>query len=79
MTTDVTNIQMAFQMLLRIAVRAPLMLIFSLVMCIVISPRISLIFLVVLVFLGAVLGPIAARVTKLFRHEDLRCGFPEVR
>jgi len=68
MTTDVTNIQMAFQMLLRIAVRAPLMLIFSLVMCIVISPRISLIFLVVLVFLGAVLGPIAARVTKLFRQ-----------
>ena len=45
MTTDVTNIQNAFQMMLRIAVRAPLMLLCSMFMCFFISVRLSLIFL----------------------------------
>jgi len=47
LTTDVTNIQNAYQMLIRIAVRAPLMLIFSIIMSIIISPRLSLIFVVI--------------------------------
>ncbi len=68
MTTDITNVQNAFQMILRIAVRAPLMMIISLVMCIVISPRISLIFLAVLVFLIVLLVPIMMKTTKLFRQ-----------
>ena len=47
LTTDVTNVQNAYQMLIRIAVRAPLMLIFSIIMSIIISPRLSLIFVVI--------------------------------
>ena len=45
MTTDVSNIQNAFQMILRIAVRAPLTMICSMVMCFVINHELSLIFL----------------------------------
>lgn len=47
LTTDVTNVQNAYQMLIRIAVRAPLMLIFSIIMSVIISPRLSLIFVVI--------------------------------
>ena len=41
MTTDITNVQNAFMMIIRVAVRAPLNLIFSFAMCLVISPRLS--------------------------------------
>ena len=51
MTTDVTNVQNAYQMILRIAVRAPLMMICSMVMCFVINPTLSLIFLGALILL----------------------------
>jgi len=47
MTTDVNNVQMAYQMLIRIAVRAPMMLIISVIMSVVISPRLSIIFAVI--------------------------------
>ena len=47
MTTDVTNVQNAYQMIIRIAVRAPLMMIFSLVMAIGIKPSLSAVFLIV--------------------------------
>lgn len=50
LTTDVTNIQNAYQMLIRIAVRAPLMLIISVIMSFIVSPHLALIFVV--------LGPI---------------------
>ncbi|MBS6943033.1 MAG: ABC transporter ATP-binding protein, partial [Clostridiales bacterium] len=46
MTTDITNVQNAYQMVLRIAVRAPLMLVSSMVMCFTINRDLSLIFLV---------------------------------
>lgn len=46
MTTDITNVQNAFMMLIRIAVRSPLMLIFSYAMCLIISPSLSLTFLI---------------------------------
>ena len=52
LTTDVNNVQMAYQMLIRIAVRAPMMFVVSIIMSVIISPRLSLIFLV--------LGPIFA-------------------
>ena len=55
MTTDVTNVQNAYQMLLRIALRAPLMMICSMVMCFIINPTMSTIFLVALILLGFVL------------------------
>lgn len=54
-TTDVTNVQMAFQMVIRIAVRAPFMLIFAFIMSIVISPKISMIFVVVVPVLALAL------------------------
>ncbi|MBR1552001.1 MAG: ABC transporter ATP-binding protein [Muribaculaceae bacterium] len=66
MTTDVTNLQNAFQMILRITVRAPFTLLFSIVMCIVISPRLSLIFVVATVVLGIILGVIISKVAKTF-------------
>lgn len=52
LTTDVTNVQNAFQMIIRIAVRAPLMLVFSLAMSVTISPRLSLLFLIMIPVLG---------------------------
>ena len=52
LTTDVTNVQNAFQMIIRIAVRAPMMLIFALVMAISMNARLSLIFLAAIPILG---------------------------
>ena len=82
MTTDVTNVQNAFQMLLRIAVRSPLMLICSLVMCFVISPRLSCIFLVAMLILAAALIFIMTKTTRIFnevfrRYDDLNASVQE--
>ena len=66
LTTDVTNIQNTFQMITRIAVRAPLTLIFSLVAALSINSRLSLIFLAALLFLGIALSLIIKTVSKLF-------------
>ncbi|MBR1860594.1 MAG: ABC transporter ATP-binding protein [Lachnospiraceae bacterium] len=55
LTTDVTNIQNAYQMILRIAVRAPLSMIVALVMAFTINARIASIYLIALVFLAIVL------------------------
>lgn len=52
LTTDVTNVQNAYQMIIRIAVRSPIMLIFSLIMAFGVNRKISLIFLVLIPFLG---------------------------
>lgn len=68
MTTDVTNVQQAFQMMIRICVRAPFMLIFSLFMCIKLAPNLSWIFLVALIFLGVVLGTIVSQAFPKFRQ-----------
>ena len=66
LTTDVTNIQNTFQMITRIAVRAPLTLLFSLVAALSISGKLSVIFLVALIFLGVTLSLIISTVSKLF-------------
>lgn len=66
MTTDVTNVQNAYQMLLRIAVRAPLMMICSMIMCFIINPTMSMIFLGALILLGFVLFFIIFKVTPIF-------------
>ena len=66
MTTDVTNVQNAFQMIIRMFVRAPIMMVSALCMCVSISPRLSLIFLVALVFLGCVIGLIITRAFPIF-------------
>ena len=66
MTTDVSNIQGAFQMLLRVSFRAPLNLVFSLVMCFFINSHLSLIFLVAMLVLSSCLFFLIKRVSKLF-------------
>ena len=74
LTTDVTNVQQAFQMMTRIMVRAPLMLLFALVMVFTLSPQLSLIFLAILPFLGGVIFLIMRRAMpafeKMFRTYD---------
>ena len=66
LTTDVTYVQMAFQMIIRIAVRTPLMLIFSLIMAFGINKELSLIFLILIPIVGVVLGLISTKVYPIF-------------
>ena len=74
LTTDVTNVQNAFQMMTRIMVRAPLMLVFSLVMVVTLSPSLSLIFLGVLPVLALGIFVIVRRAfpafEKMFKAYD---------
>ena len=68
MTTDVSNVQMAYQMILRIAVRSPMTLVISMVMCFVINARLSCIFLGAALVLGIVLFILVKTTMKLFRQ-----------
>ena len=82
MTTDVTNIQNAYQMVIRIAVRAPLMLICSMFMCFFINVRMSLIFVVAIIFLGIILISIVLTAMKIFdvvfkKYDDLNASVQE--
>lgn len=56
LTTDVNNIQLAYQMSIRIAVRAPLMLIFSIIMAFIVNAKLSIIFVVLAPIMGILLG-----------------------
>ena len=82
MTTDVTNVQNSYQMILRIAVRAPLMLVCSMAMCFFINGKLSLIFLAAITVLAAALGLIMTRTTKIFdevfrKYDDLNASVQE--
>ena len=82
MTTDVTNVQNAYQMIIRSVVRAPLMMICSITMCVIISPRLSIIFLVALIFLGFVLFFIIYKVTPVItsgfeKYDELNASVQE--
>lgn len=82
MTTDVTNVQNAYQMILRMCVRAPVMLIFALVMAFSISGRLSLIFVVAIVFLALCLGWILVKTMGSFeqvfqKYDELNAGVQE--
>ena len=82
MTTDVTNMQNAYQMILRIAVRAPLMLVCSMCMCFFISVQLSAVFLVALVVLGVSLIFIMTRTIPVFqkvfrKYDDLNASVQE--
>ena len=82
MTTDVTNVQNAYQMILRIAVRAPLMLVCSMAMCFFISAKLSAIFLVAMVILAAGLIFIMSRTIPIFnevfrKYDDLNASVQE--
>lgn len=67
MTTDVTNVQMAYMMIIRTVVRAPLILIFSLVMGFIMGGRLALIFLFTIPVLGIGLGLVIKKTMPLFR------------
>lgn len=67
MTTDVTNVQMAYMMIIRTVVRAPLMLIFSLIMGFIMGGRLALIFLFTIPVLGVGLGLVIKKTMPLFR------------
>ena len=68
LTTDVTNVQNAFQMILRMAVRAPMTLIFSMIMAMTINARISMVFLFTLPVLGFGIYFIMSRTHPIFRR-----------
>ena len=82
LTTDVTNIQNAYMMLLRMAMRAPISLVTAMFMSFVISPRIASIYLAAVVFLSIVLILIMNRATRYFkqvfeRYDDLNQSVQE--
>ena len=68
MTTDVNSLQNAYQQILRITVRAPFRLVLSILMCLVIDARLSLIFVVALLILSVTLYQVISRVARLFQQ-----------
>ena len=82
MTTDVTNIQNAYQMLLRMCFRAPVSLICAMLMAFLINARVASIYLVAVVFLGIVVVFIMKAVSKYFsevfkKYDDLNASVQE--
>ncbi|WP_305140086.1 ABC transporter ATP-binding protein [Thomasclavelia cocleata] len=80
--TDVTNVQNAFQMIIRMCIRAPLMLICAMTMAFIINARLALIFVVAIIFLGIVLTFIMTRAHPLFKrifrtYDDLNASVQE--
>ncbi len=67
LTTDITNVQMAFMMIIRIAIRCPLMLVFSFVMGFVMGGRLAMIFLITIPLLSVGLFLVIRAATPLFR------------
>ena len=68
MTTDVNSLQSAFQQLLSISVRAPFKLVLSILMCLLVDARLSLVFLVALIILSFSLYHIISRVARMFQQ-----------
>ena len=82
LTTDVTNVQNAFQMIIRMFVRAPFMLVSATAMCIYINAKLSLIFIGAIIFLGVILYFIMTRVHPYFvevfkKYDDLNASVQE--
>ena len=82
MTTDVTNVQNAYQMILRMCFRAPMMLIVALIMCITISPKLSLLLFIAVIFLGFCLFLIISNAHPIFmkvfeKYDDLNGSVQE--
>lgn len=82
LTTDVTNLQNAYQMILRMCMRAPASLICAMTMAFIISPKIACIYLIAVLGLGVFLYFIIGRVTKYFtevfrKYDDLNSSVQE--
>ena len=81
-TTDVNNIQNSFQMLIRGFVRAPLMMCVAIFMSFMISPKLSMIFIVAVLFLGSFLAFIIFKVHPIFtaairKYDDINSSLQE--
>lgn len=68
LTTDVTNVQQSYMMLIRLAIRSPLMLIFTIIMAFVTAGPMAALYIVMAIFLGFFLFAIAAQVMPIFRR-----------
>ncbi len=82
MTTDVVNVQQAYQMIIRMCVRAPLMLIIAMIMVVIINAKLALIYLVALIILGVALFFIIYNARKAFmemfkKYDDLNAKTQE--
>ena len=82
MTTDVTNIQNAYQMLLRICFRAPINLIAAMTMTLIINAKLASVYLIAVAFLGIVMAFIITRTYRYFskvfeRYDDLNASVQE--
>ncbi len=66
LTTDVTNLQMAYQMILRMCMRSPISLIAAMVMSFTISPKLASVYLAAVIVLGCILAVIVTNATKHF-------------
>ena len=82
MTTDVTNLQNAYQMILRICFRAPVNLIAAMTMTLIINAKLATVYLVAIAFLAGVLIFIISKTYNLFtrvfeRYDDLNAGVQE--
>ena len=82
MTTDVTNVQNAYQMLLRMCFRAPVSLICAMLMAFLINAKVASIYLVAVVFLGVIMIFIMRKVSKYFsevfkKYDDLNASVQE--
>ena len=82
LTTDVTNVQNAYQMLLRMAIRAPFSMIIAMVATLLISPKIAGIYLIAILFLGAVLSVVIKKATGYFtaafpKYDELNASVQE--
>lgn len=82
LTTDVTNIQNAYQMILRMCVRAPISMICAMVMAFLLSPRLASVYLAAVILLGACLLFIMQKATRYFnqifpKYDDLNASVQE--
>ena len=82
LTTDVTNLQNSYQMILRMGMRAPASLIVAMIMSFYISPRLASVYLIAVLILACVLFLIISRVTKIFdyvfkKYDDLNASVQE--
>ena len=82
LTTDVTNIQNAYQMILRMCVRAPFSMICAMVMAFAINAKLASVYLVAVIFLGGCLALIIRQATKYFnqvfeKYDDLNASVQE--
>ena len=82
LTTDVTNIQNAYQMILRMCVRAPFSMICAMVMAFAINAKLASVYLIAVIFLGGCLALIIRQATKYFnqvfeKYDDLNASVQE--